>query len=249
MLLNVHVSLPDVDLEELTELSKGVVFHQLIPVTETQRQCYIHHFLKPALHFVWDYIIIHIVNKLHISLVDTALLPQQRIWWYPTGHLTFIPIHAAGPRNKSIDVSQLVISSYVTTLQSLFQAQKKHVSIIKEQQKFLCVSQPETPGQSCLPQTTKEVDKVVNICCSFGWPRYRILCLCGSDATVNAVSDALDSCSWLHLAGHGFQDSKLGMKSAFALHDGHLDLAEIASKNVIKWSICFSICLSSSIWT
>jgi CHAT domain-containing protein len=190
---------------------------------------------------------IHIFNKLHISLVDTTSLPQQRIWWYPTGHLTFIPIHAAGPRNETVDVSRLVISSYMTTLQSLFQAQKKHVSIVKEQQKFLCVSQPKTPGQSCLPQTTEEVNEVVTICCSFGWLRHRIVCLHGSDATMKTVSSALDSCSWFHFAGHGFQDSRLSMNSAFALHDGHFNLAAIAAKKLSNGQFAFlSACQAAS---
>jgi CHAT domain-containing protein len=59
-----------------------------------------------------------------------------------------------------------------------------------------------------------------------------ILHLNGSDATVTRVLSALDSFSWVHFACHGSQHPAFGMKSAFALHDGPLELSEIASKNL-----------------
>ena len=33
---------------------------------------------------------------------------ERCIWWYPTGPLTFIPIHAAEPGKDKINVSRLV---------------------------------------------------------------------------------------------------------------------------------------------
>ena len=161
--------------------------------------------------------------------------------------LTFIPIHAAGTRNGAIDVSRLVISSYVTALHSLFQAKKKYVPVSKEQQKLLCVSQPGTPGQNALPTTMEEVDEVVRMFYSSGWSKENIVCLRGSEAMVDAVSMALNSCSCVHLACHGFQDPKLGMKSAFALHDGPLELSEIASKKLLDRQFAFlSACEAAS---
>jgi CHAT domain-containing protein len=118
--------------------------------------------------------------------------------------------------------------------------QKKNAPDPKGQQKFLSVSQPETPGESTLPQTTVEVDKIAEVFCSSGWPEENIICLRGPEATVDAVSSALDSCSWLHFACHGFQDPILGMKSAFALQDGHLTLGEIAKKRFTKGQFKFA---------
>jgi tetratricopeptide (TPR) repeat protein len=242
-----HLSLPDTNLDALTELSGNILHQQPVNASENQRRSYLSRFLKPALQDIWDDIMIHIFNKICIRLTNAAALPQHRIWWYPTGPLTFIPIHAAGPRSGTIDVSRLVISSYVTTLHSLFQAKKKYVPVSKEQQKLLCVSQPRTPGQSALPTTMEEVDGVVQMFCSSGWSKENIVCLCGSEATVDAVSTALNSCSCVHLACHGFQDPKLGMKSAFALHDGFLELSEIASKKLYDRQFAFlSTCEAAS---
>lgn len=173
-------------------------------------------------------------------MIDTMTAPQRRIWWYPTGPLTFVPIHAAGP-SKDIDVSRMVISSYAITLSSLLRAQQKYrrVPCIKDDWKLLSVCQPQTPGQSSLPHTTGEVEKVIQMFCSSGWSRKNTVCLSGSEATVESVSSALESSSWVHLACHAFQDSILGMQSGFALHDGALKLHHIASKNLANGQFAF----------
>jgi len=51
--------------------------------------------------------------------------------------------------------------------------------------------------------------------------------------------DALDSFSWVHFACHGFQHPTFGMKSAFALHNGQLELGEITSKNLPSAQFAF----------
>jgi tetratricopeptide (TPR) repeat protein len=210
-----HVPLPDIDRESLSELSRNITTNRPVNASATRRRSYVARFLKPALRAIWDDIIVKIFNEVHISLTDTAVPPTRRIWWYPTGPLTFIPIHAAGPGRGVMGVSQLVISSYVTTLGSLLQLQKANGSVMKRQLKFLGISQLETPGESPLLQTVKEVDEVAEVLRSSGWTEGDILSLQGSDATVSRVSCALDFCSWVHFACHGSQDPILGMKSAF----------------------------------
>jgi len=88
---------------------------------------------------------------------------------------------------------------------------------------------------------------VVQVFCSSGWPQENIVWLHGLEATVNAVSNALDLCSWVHLACHGFQDPLLGMKSSFALSDGCLELGEIVSKRLSTGQFAFlSACHTAS---
>jgi len=151
---------------------------------------------------------------------------------------------AAGPGGGSADVSHLIISSYVTTLQSWFKAQKK-----KDvgQLKLLVISQPNTQTQSPLPHATEEVEKLVGAAISGGWSKEDIVHLSGSDATVDRVSSALDKCSWAHFACHGIQDHVFGMKSAFILHDSALELGEIASKRLSSGHFAFlSMCSAAS---
>lgn len=240
-----HVSLSNIDPQTLAELSENIVLNQPINASETIRRRYITRFMKPALRTIWDDILVHVFRKLHITSGDNMALPQHRIWWYLTGPLTFIPIHAAGSGNGAIDVSRVVISSYVTTLESLLRGHYKSVAI--GQGKLLSVSQPKTPGQNSLPQAMDEVNDVIQVFKASGLSKDNIVCLHGSEATVDAVSSALNSCSWVHLACHAFQDQKMGMQSAFSFHDGHLELSEVASKKLPNSQFAFlSACQSAS---
>jgi hypothetical protein len=91
------------------------------------------------------------------------------------------------------------------------------------------------------------MDKVVEVIHSSGWSKDIIFSLQGSEATVDRVSRALDSCSRIHFACHRSQDLILGMKSAFSLHHGHLELSEIASKNLSVGQFAFlSACHAAS---
>jgi ABC-type nitrate/sulfonate/bicarbonate transport system permease component len=99
-----------------------------------------------------------------------SVAPQHHVWWYPTGPLTFIPIHAARLGKGKIDVSHLVISSYLTTLNSFFQSREKVAQDIRGQDKFLAVSQPDTLGQVSLPLSMVEVETVMRMASSVSWP-------------------------------------------------------------------------------
>jgi CHAT domain-containing protein len=203
-----------------------------------QRQKFNNRFLKPALRAVWNSILIPIFDRIKLPLIGNSDVPQRRIWWYPTGPLTFIPIHAAGPGKGDIDTSCLVISSYVTALSS-FLEQKKTGYTVTGGLKLLILTQPKTPGQESLPLALKEGDKVVQVVSSAGWRKKDIVRLNGSDATVDRVSGALDSCSWMHFACHGVQHPTSGLDSAFALHNGHLKLSQIASKRLSTGKFAF----------
>jgi CHAT domain-containing protein len=57
----------------------------------------------------------------------------------------------------------------------------------------------------------------------------------------------MDQCSWVHFACHGLQDPISGMQSAFVLHDGDLELAQIASKRLHHSGFAFlSVCHAAS---
>jgi CHAT domain-containing protein len=205
------------------------------------------------LRSVWIDIIVPIFKKLDVPLEQCAATARRRIWWYPTGHLTFIPIHAAGPGSRhAIDVSHLVISSYVTSLNSLFEVQRRQRQVANHELKLLAVSQPNTPNLRPLPQSILEVEKLIEASYSGAVNsddciKGDILHLNGSDATVNRVSTSLDSCSLVHFACHGSQDPVYGMQSAFALHNGHLKLSEIASKRLFNGQFAFlSACHAAS---
>ncbi|KIM82041.1 hypothetical protein PILCRDRAFT_8274 [Piloderma croceum F 1598] len=220
-----HVPLPNIDLEVLAELSDEIVLQRPVVATEETQRRYTARYLKPAMRLIWDNILVPIFHKMKVPLTNGTTQPQRRIWWYPTGSLTFIPIHAAGPGKGAADVSQLIISSYVTTFGSLLQVHKRNRQHTMKGIKFLAVSQPNTSGLCPLPQSTLEIAKLVDVVCLAGCSHENILHLHGSDAT----------------------DPQLGIKSAFALHDGNLELSKIASKTLSFGQFAFlSACHSAA---
>ena len=242
-----HVPLPNINLTVLSELSDDIIHQRPAFATEKTQRNYTSRYLKPALRIVWNDILVPIFNRLDIPLKHNTAAPQRRIFWYPTGPLTFIPLHAAGPWNRSmevIDVCYLFTSSYVTSLSSLLQAQRRSKQVAISGLKLLAVSQPNTSGLPPLPQSIVEVKKLVDAAHlaavnSGGNTEPDILHLNGADAITTRVLGALDAFSWIHFACHGSQHPTLGMKSAFALHDGQLELAVIASKNLPNAQFAF----------
>ncbi|KIM80324.1 hypothetical protein PILCRDRAFT_73287 [Piloderma croceum F 1598] len=247
-----HVPLPVINLKKFTKMAGNIMLNRSadsrsVAEVRAQRRKYMDDNLQQALRMVWDMVLVPIFNQIQIPLERQVGFPQHRIWWYTTGPLTFIPIHAAGPDKGAVDVSRMVISSYVTTLDSLFKAQQKAVQAPSGQQRLVAISQPNTPGQSPIPNCTQEVLHVVEGAATAGWVKEDIVHLHGADATVEHVLTALDTCSWAHFACHGFQDPMLGMKSAFALHNGHLELGQIVSKQLSIGQFAFlSACHAAS---
>ena len=237
-----HVPLSNIDSGTLAKLTGNVVLNWSVD----GRTDWWYKFLT-TLQEIWCKIVVPIFDKVQVALDGNSNLPQHWVWWYPTGPLTFIPIHAVGPGNGAPDVSRLIISSYVTTLHSLLQAQRQKMPVMPGCLKFLAISQPESPDQAPLPYSTEEVEILVQVACSAGWSEEDILHLPREKATVDHVLDALDSCSCVHFACHGSQDPIVGMESAFALHDGDLELGKIASKKLSTAQFAFlSTCHAAS---
>jgi CHAT domain-containing protein len=244
-----HVPLPRIDAETIKTLSQLVTMNRpLTGASETECRFYTTRHLRPALRRVWKDIMVPVLDKLNIPLKATNGPPERRIWWCPTGPLTFIPIHAAGPFDNaaSIDVSRLVISSYTTTLASLVQARKK-TALQEGPQQFLLVSHPGTQEQGLLPHTLLEVERVLEVVRSAGELSNADVHLHGPGATVAKVLSSLESCSWVHFACHGVQDVTSGVKSSFLFHDGDLTLDRIASLRVLRGQFAFlSVCHGAS---
>jgi CHAT domain-containing protein len=149
------------------------------------------------------------------------------IWWCPTGPLTFLPIHAAGPYNKSgPDIMQRVISSYTPTLMALARARDR---CPPNPAKMLAIGVTQTPYQSALcplPSVKPEIESVSAIAISQQIPLHTVH---DSDATVEKVISSLKEFNVVHFACHAHQDQSTPMDSVLYLGDGPLLLSRIAS--------------------
>lgn len=166
------------------------------------------------------------MTSLFLKVSPTADPP--RIWWCATGSLAFLPIHAAGIYNKDVagfNISDYVVSSYTPTLSTIINGTEP----CETRGKFrglLAVCQPNTPGQSALPNTTVELTQIQERARNFN-----VHSLEGSVALVESVVEGMETHSWIHLACHAVQDIVEPTKSAFCLHDGRLELSTILTKS------------------
>ncbi|KAE9404820.1 hypothetical protein BT96DRAFT_395466 [Gymnopus androsaceus JB14] len=119
--------------------------------------------------------------------LKTSCLPH--ITWCACGPLSFLPLHAAGdydPKGERMRVSDLAVSSYTPTLDALLKPRFN----ISFPDSILVVSQSSTPGYPSLPGVNEEVSKIKG---HFLDPPV----LEGQNATMDAVFDAMDKCSWI----------------------------------------------------
>jgi len=228
------------------------------------------------IHFIletlWVRVVRPILDKLQFSVSVFLFIPHcfinifskstpppdlARIWWCPTGPLTFLPLHAAGMYNRNGQsplgscIADFAISSYTPIVSLLLQ--KLQVSDSRQQpesSKLLIISQPNTPGQSPIPATTKEMECIWK---ATGADEGESLCLehglIGKPeaASVERVKCEMEVYGSIHLACHASQDQHNPLKSGFFLHDGRLELSEIMKQKFAVRELAFlSACQTSA---
>ncbi|KAG9090410.1 hypothetical protein FRC06_001093 [Ceratobasidium sp. 370] len=177
-----------------------------------------------------------VVQPVFVALGYTERLPMDelpRLTWCTTGPLSFLPLHAAGcydtpgPENRAF---RYAITSYTPILAALI----RPVPSPHDFRGVLAVGQSSTTGQLPLPGTVQEIEMIVKHVGSLTYKR-----LAEDNATVSSVLEAMREHSWVHFACHATQNPAEPTSSAFYLHDGPLDLAEITKKTLPNASFAF----------
>lgn len=165
----------------------------------------------------------------------TQKLPAEalpHVTWCTTGTLSFLPLHAAGCYDGSnCNAVDLVVSSYTPTLSALLTPSSPDSTLNSG---VLAIGQQYTQGLGELPNTVPELEAVKESAKSTQY-----LQLDGANATVNAVLDAMDKYSWVHLACHASQDPTDPAQSSFHLHDGGLPLSAIVRRSFKNKGLAF----------
>jgi CHAT domain-containing protein len=117
-----------------------------------------------TLEWLWDTIVEPILTRLGFldTPPDTDHLTWPRIWWCPTGLLSYLPLHAAGHHR---DLQQMpgrcvidrVVSSYIPTARTMKHVRKNwNVRSASEIQRALIIAVESTPGYARLPLARDE---------------------------------------------------------------------------------------------
>ncbi|KAJ2930882.1 hypothetical protein H1R20_g6236, partial [Candolleomyces eurysporus] len=199
------------------------------------------------LESLWKEVVKPILEALGFPrLQSSSETTLPRIWWCPTGPMSFLPIHAAGiyGGKDSDTILNYAVSSYTPSVTLLADRIKNNHPIHQDVSGLFLTSQPDAPGLSRIPGVTKEVTSIHNQAIEHG---VRALNLAGSDVTVDMALQHMEEFSCIHLACHASQDQNEPLQSRFRFHSGSLDLSRIIRKNLKNADLAFlSACETST---
>ncbi|KIJ36003.1 hypothetical protein M422DRAFT_179904, partial [Sphaerobolus stellatus SS14] len=176
---------------------------------------------------------------------SSNVLPP-RIFWCPTGPLSFLPIHAAGiyGEGKCETLLDYAVSSYTPTITALTDRVKNPLQLDKNRHGLFLTSQPNAPGASSISGTTREVESIFERA-STNVPKGRMVQ--GSALTVDDCLKNMETFSSIHLACHGSQNAAEPLQCRFLFHNGSLPLAKILQANLKHADLAFlSACQTST---
>ncbi|MGW7431578.1 CHAT domain-containing protein [Streptomyces sp. NPDC054861] len=188
--------------------------------------------LTDTLAWLWDTVTEPVLDRLGLRTVPIDDEPWTRLWWCPTGWLSFLPLHAAGrtdPASRASagsgrSVMDRVVSSYTPTLRALVRARRAPATASARRPAPLIVSLAETPGAAPLPGASQEARLLRGL-----FPDG--VELAGRAATVDAVRDRLPAHPWVHFSCHGVSDPLEPSASGLVLHDGRLTVLHAAEQS------------------
>ncbi|KAF9001749.1 CHAT domain-containing protein [Cyathus striatus] len=204
--------------------------------------------LKLILKELWIAVVQPILNALGLMDSEDRLSTEnkRRIWWCPTGLLTFLPLHAAGLYDipGGPNCSDFVVSSYIPNVSALFE---KIGRTIGSSKRLLAIGQSKVkafPFLSELSNVINEIEVVRNI---FDQKQIQANVLIEDEVTVSSVLEIMGEYHWIHLACHASQEQNPPTKSGFYLNDGQLTIGELIQKSLPQAEFAFlSACQTST---
>jgi tetratricopeptide (TPR) repeat protein len=186
--------------------------------------------ISNILAWLWDEVAEPVLEELGFYGMPRAGKQWPRLWWYPVGEMTLLPLHAAGyhnrPRMKGSKathrrsgaraVMDRVISSYTPTIRALRYARdNRSDASVGQPGDALIVAMPETPQALALAGAEDEARFLQSLL-----SESRVLR--GAGATRAGVLARLPHHRIAHLACHGLTDRANPASSRLLLSD-HAD--------------------------
>lgn len=175
--------------------------------------------LTAVLGWLWNTVTGPVLNALGITGPPGTDEPWPRVWWCPSGLLSFQPLHAAGhhdPR-RAETVLDRVVSSYTATGRALLHARRPGAVTAGSVGQVLVVAMEHTPGQVDLTAAPREASLLTE---RFGHQAKVLDDANGSSlATSGSVLDAMPDYPWAHFACHAAADLRNPSAGRLLLHD------------------------------
>jgi tetratricopeptide (TPR) repeat protein len=175
--------------------------------------------LRAVLGWLWDVAAGPALAGAGIMARPAAGAPWPRVWWCPSGGLSFLPVHAAGHHHTSSEpapetVIDRAMSSYTPTVRGLLHARRRREDGQDAPAgRVVVVAMPQTPGSMALPGARREARLLQDL---FGADT---IVLEGPQGTRDAVLAALRRVRWAHFSCHGLNSIDDPSASHLLLHD------------------------------
>ncbi|MFF3843964.1 CHAT domain-containing protein [Streptomyces sp. NPDC002328] len=162
------------------------------------------------LDWLWRTVAGPVLDALGVTGPPAPGQDPPRLWWCPSGALSFLPLHAAG------EVPDRVVSSYTPSVAALLRARGGTAAGAHP----LIVAVPELDGQAPLPGALREA--------GLAHAAVGGTLLTGDAARTDTVRTALTAHSWAHFACHGVQDPEQPSRGRLLLSDGELSVRDVS---------------------
>ncbi|KAJ3535306.1 hypothetical protein NMY22_g6545 [Coprinellus aureogranulatus] len=204
--------------------------------------------VRDVLKTLWDDLVKPVIDGLRLPRIPqgSPASERPRIWWCPTGALTFLPIHAAGNYGSSGSESILdyAVSSYTPNIAALTDRVASCRTKDDTVSGLFLTSQPSPPKLSSIPGTITEVQNIYSAALRKG---VKVAKFGGDEITPEECLQYLEEFSCVHLACHGAQGSAESLNSRFIFQKGSLDLSSIIQRNLKHADLAFpSACQTST---
>ncbi|MEU6812653.1 CHAT domain-containing protein [Streptomyces sp. NPDC046831] len=192
-----------------------------------------------GLAWLWDNLAEPVLSVAAPAEHHSGSLP--RLWWCPTGPLSFLPLHAAG-HYRSGDgrtVAARVVSSYIPTIMALRRVRARGADPSAADRGLLAVAVSRTEGDEApLPGALSEAAEVAK-----AHPAARILV--DAEATKSSLLRELPGYRRVHFTCHAHTDTRSPSLSRLVLHgyDDELTVDNIARLDLSSVELAYlSVC-------
>ncbi|MCM3920143.1 CHAT domain-containing protein [Frankia sp. AiPs1] len=196
--------------------------------------------VEECLEWLWDVVADPVLDRLGLVGPPVNGEPWPRVWWCPSGLLSFLPLHAAGHHGTRFNeapatVVDRVISSYTPTLRALVHARHAGAGrgVLLAGGRLVAVAMPHTPGAGDLPGAEIEVTNLQTL-----FPG-QVDVLIGKQATRQAVLDRLPAARWAHFACAAANDFYDPLNGRLLLVDKPLTVLDLARMRLRDAELAF----------